>query len=107
MSQKALEEAGAQVNTLRDLMSEDNLKMLGAEAAAKYQQQATDLEARAAELQGEAESGKTLDIYNGASGLTGDLGTVVKSLGAELEQAKAMAAEKAMKKAPARKVRRK
>lgn len=100
-AQQAVAKANEQLSALKGLLAEENVKVLGAETAAKYQQQVADAEAKVASLQTSLDSGNYLEVYNN-SAVANDLAAAVQSFNAELEQAKAAAAEKAAAKRPRR-----
>ncbi len=90
---QVLASANEQLTALKGLLTEENLKVLGEEAATKYQQIATDQESKVAAMQSAMDSGNVMDVYNSSSVAT-ELSAAVQSFNAELEQAKAAAAAK-------------
>jgi len=90
---QVLASANEQLTALKGLLTEENLKVLGEEASAKYQQIATDQESKVAAMQSAMDSGNVMDVYNSSSVAT-ELSAAVQSFNAELEQAKAAAAAK-------------
>jgi hypothetical protein len=95
-AQQVLASANEQLTALKGLMTEANVKLLGADAA-KYQQQCTDLGAKVTALQGAMDSGNVLDV-NGGSAVVGELAAAVQACSAQVAQA----AEKAVAKKPAK-----
>lgn len=100
-AQKVLASANEQLGLLKGLLTEENVKLLGAEASQNFQQLCSVLESKVNGVQENLNKEAFLDVYNSAS-LIQQITTSVNDVNAALEQAKAAAA----KKAPARARRR-
>ncbi len=90
---QVLASANEQLAALKALLVEENTKVLGAEAAAKYAQVVADMEGKVAAVQSAMDSGNVLEVYNNAA-VAADLSAAVQACNAELEAAKAAAAAK-------------